>query len=319
MACRMRAELFGRAQSKLGELGGFRALSMAIYRIAESGGNTTPSSKGPGPPFVHSTRFGVIRKEDGTAENAWIVGNHSTQMQYLRLAGQVIKQMIVGGSSHEDALRAVVQSKSSDYPTGKRISGLRQMRQIWRMFKRVAHFEAAQRLVRAPATLGELLAASDAIRNWLLTYRKQQRGRREPLLSESELLRVPTAWLPYIPKATLARHEAGTRIVLAPSPDDTGEIDSQVPLLEQEAFIRAACSKHEWSISFPAAGPESLNANQFRRWLAQRDCTFESKRSGSGHVIVRRGDRKSELPMHGGNKQLGKGLIEKITRDLGLR
>ena len=62
-----------------------------------------------------------------------------------------------------------------------------------------------------------------------------------------------------------------------------------------------------------------MNANQLRRWLAQRDCTFESKRSGSRHVIVRRGDRKSELPMHGGNKQLGKGLIEKIKRDLGLR
>jgi mRNA interferase HicA len=31
------------------------------------------------------------------------------------------------------------------------------------------------------------------------------------------------------------------------------------------------------------------------------------------------GDRKSELPMHGGNKELGKGLVAKIKKDLGLK
>ncbi len=44
---------------------------------------------------------------------------------------------------------------------------------------------------------------------------------------------------------------------------------------------------------------------------------FEVKR-GTGHVIVRRGNRKSELPMHGGRKQLGTGLVRKILRDLGI-
>jgi mRNA interferase HicA len=62
-----------------------------------------------------------------------------------------------------------------------------------------------------------------------------------------------------------------------------------------------------------------VNAAQFRRWLANNGCSFETKRAGSGHVTVRRGDRKSELPMHGGKKQLGKGLIEKIKKDLGLK
>lgn len=62
-----------------------------------------------------------------------------------------------------------------------------------------------------------------------------------------------------------------------------------------------------------------MNANQFRRWLAQQGCSFESKRAGSGHLIVRLGDRKSELPAHGGNKQLGTGLMEKIKKDLGLK
>jgi len=61
-----------------------------------------------------------------------------------------------------------------------------------------------------------------------------------------------------------------------------------------------------------------MNSNQFKNWLAKQGCTFESKKSGSGHLIVRLGNRKSELPMHGGSKELGKGLTEKIKKDLGL-
>jgi mRNA interferase HicA len=61
-----------------------------------------------------------------------------------------------------------------------------------------------------------------------------------------------------------------------------------------------------------------VNSKQFKAWLAKQGCSFESKRAGSGHLIVRLGDRKSELPMHGGGKELGKGLIAKIKRDLGL-
>lgn len=62
-----------------------------------------------------------------------------------------------------------------------------------------------------------------------------------------------------------------------------------------------------------------MNGREFKRWLAGRGCAFESKRSGSGHLIVRRGKRKSELPMHGSKKELGLGLINKIKRDLGLK
>jgi len=61
-----------------------------------------------------------------------------------------------------------------------------------------------------------------------------------------------------------------------------------------------------------------MNSGQFKRWLAKQGCSFEAKKAGSGHLIVRRGDRKSELPMHGGKKQLGSGLIAKIKKDLGL-
>ncbi len=62
-----------------------------------------------------------------------------------------------------------------------------------------------------------------------------------------------------------------------------------------------------------------MNSREFKRWLARQGCTFEAKKAGSGHLIVRRGKLKSELPMHGGGKELGVGLVNKIKRDLGLK
>lgn len=61
-----------------------------------------------------------------------------------------------------------------------------------------------------------------------------------------------------------------------------------------------------------------MNSNQFKAWLQKQGCTFETKKSGSGHLIVRLGNRKSELPMHG-SKEIGKGLESKIKKDLGLK
>ncbi len=42
-------------------------------------------------------------------------------------------------------------------------------------------------------------------------------------------------------------------------------------------------------------------------------------KGGSGHVTVYRNGRKSQLPMHGKGKELGKGLVNKILKDLGLK
>lgn len=58
-----------------------------------------------------------------------------------------------------------------------------------------------------------------------------------------------------------------------------------------------------------------MNANQFRRYLAKRGCSFEE---GKRHTIVRLGDNMAALPRHGGSKQLGTGLINRIVKDLGL-
>ena len=61
-----------------------------------------------------------------------------------------------------------------------------------------------------------------------------------------------------------------------------------------------------------------MNSNQLRRWLKKRGCTFHSHKSGSGHLTVRRGERTSQLPMHGARRELGTKLVAKIKKDLGL-
>lgn len=59
-----------------------------------------------------------------------------------------------------------------------------------------------------------------------------------------------------------------------------------------------------------------MNSSQFRRYLARQGCTFEPGKGG--HLEVRRGDKVSRMPRHGGRKQLGKGLMEKIRKDLAI-
>ena len=61
-----------------------------------------------------------------------------------------------------------------------------------------------------------------------------------------------------------------------------------------------------------------MNAGELRRWLRRQGCTFHTHRGGSGHVTVRLGDRTSQLAMHSGRKELGRGLVAKIKKDLGL-
>ena len=62
-----------------------------------------------------------------------------------------------------------------------------------------------------------------------------------------------------------------------------------------------------------------MNAQELRRWLAKQGATFETHKGGSGHLTVQLGDRTSQLPMHGGRKELGTGLVQKIKKDLGLK
>jgi mRNA interferase HicA len=58
---------------------------------------------------------------------------------------------------------------------------------------------------------------------------------------------------------------------------------------------------------------------ELKRWLAKQGCVFETKRGGSGHIIVKLGDKKTDLPMHGHGKELGTDLVNKIKKELGLK
>jgi mRNA interferase HicA len=87
--------------------------------------------------------------------------------------------------------------------------------------------------------------------------------------------------------------------------------------------LRLATGEAGWTQHFCCLEIEQhyvvlVKAREFKRWLAQHDCRFETHKGGSGHLTVIRGDRRSQLPMHGSNKELGSGLVRKIKRDLGL-
>lgn len=60
-----------------------------------------------------------------------------------------------------------------------------------------------------------------------------------------------------------------------------------------------------------------MNSSQAKRFLARYGCTFEPGKGG--HLIVRRGDRKSVLPQHGGSKEIGKGLWLAILKQLDIK
>jgi mRNA interferase HicA len=60
-----------------------------------------------------------------------------------------------------------------------------------------------------------------------------------------------------------------------------------------------------------------VTSREFKRWLEQHGCTFES--GHGGHLIVRLGGKKSVVPMHGSGKELGTGLVNRIKKDLGLK
>ena len=62
-----------------------------------------------------------------------------------------------------------------------------------------------------------------------------------------------------------------------------------------------------------------MDSREFKRWLAKQGCTFETHKGGSGHLSIYRNGRRSQLPMHGQGKELGKKLVSKIKKDLGLK
>ncbi|HEY4381227.1 MAG TPA: type II toxin-antitoxin system HicA family toxin [Acidobacteriaceae bacterium] len=58
-----------------------------------------------------------------------------------------------------------------------------------------------------------------------------------------------------------------------------------------------------------------MKSSEFKRWLADQGATF--KPAKGSHFKVYLNGRQSTLPMH--NKELGKGLVEAIKKQLGLK
>ena len=86
--------------------------------------------------------------------------------------------------------------------------------------------------------------------------------------------------------------------------------------LSQTFFYRSTLlltSTYLWT------GLYCMKSNELKRHLAKQGCRFETHKGGSGHITVRRGNRVTQLPMHGSHKELGMKLINKILKDLGLK
>ena len=60
----------------------------------------------------------------------------------------------------------------------------------------------------------------------------------------------------------------------------------------------------------------TVTSAELKKWLASQGCKFAPGKGG--HLKVWRGEQRSVLPMHGSSKELGKGLVEKIKKELGL-
>jgi mRNA interferase HicA len=60
-----------------------------------------------------------------------------------------------------------------------------------------------------------------------------------------------------------------------------------------------------------------MTSAEFKRWLTKQGCTFAPGKGGHLHVFFC--ERASVLPMHGNDKDLSKGLVEGIKKQLGLK
>jgi mRNA interferase HicA len=58
-----------------------------------------------------------------------------------------------------------------------------------------------------------------------------------------------------------------------------------------------------------------MKSSEFKRWLTERGATFEPAKGSHFRVLLN--GKTSILPMH--SKDLGKGLVETIKKQLGLK
>ncbi|MDS1142444.1 type II toxin-antitoxin system HicA family toxin [Pusillimonas sp. SM2304] len=61
-----------------------------------------------------------------------------------------------------------------------------------------------------------------------------------------------------------------------------------------------------------------MKYSEFRRWLKKQGAEFTAHRSGSSHYRVTLNGKSTIFPDHG-NKEIGKGLVETIKKQLGIK
>lgn len=62
-----------------------------------------------------------------------------------------------------------------------------------------------------------------------------------------------------------------------------------------------------------------MNSKELEKLIRKAGGMIDPSRGKGGHAVARLGGRKTVIPRHGGNKELGTGLVNKILKDLGLK
>lgn len=60
-----------------------------------------------------------------------------------------------------------------------------------------------------------------------------------------------------------------------------------------------------------------MTSAELKRWLEKQGCSFAPAKGG--HLLVRLGDKKTVIPIHGKNHDLPKGTVNGIKKALGLK
>lgn len=62
-----------------------------------------------------------------------------------------------------------------------------------------------------------------------------------------------------------------------------------------------------------------MNTKELMKLLKNEGVTFDPSRGKGGHIFAKKGNRTTVIPQHGGKKELGTGLVQKILKDLGIK
>lgn len=61
-----------------------------------------------------------------------------------------------------------------------------------------------------------------------------------------------------------------------------------------------------------------MSYSEFRKWLKDRGATFQAHKGGSSHYRVTLNGKTTIFPDHG-SKEIGKGLVQTIKKQLGIK